>query len=125
LGHGVFRIVYDLGNGYVLKVAIRKSGISCNNKEFNIYKNSPQHLQKRLCPVKEYGHGWIIMKKMTRKVSMAERSHRRQISELAREFLAYGIEPRDLKKDNLASSSKGDIVIVDYGHFIIRKEGFW
>ncbi|MBM7587450.1 hypothetical protein JOC86_004023 [Bacillus pakistanensis] len=126
IGHGVFRIVYDLNNGYVLKVAIRRKGLGCNETEMKTYRNSPTHLRKHLCPVKEYGHGWIIMKKMDRLSPMMEKSHKHKISEIKSEFLQHGIIPKDIKEENIALSNEGEIIVIDYGHF--REEvrwGFW
>jgi hypothetical protein len=56
IGNGWQRIVYDLNNGYVLKVALTKKGIQCNKKEFKIYNHCRADLRKHLCPVKEVGH---------------------------------------------------------------------
>ncbi|MFC0271906.1 hypothetical protein ACFFIX_10630 [Metabacillus herbersteinensis] len=127
IGYGVFRIVFDLNNGYVLKVAISRQGQKCNENEVEIYKECPRHLRKHLCLVKEYGHGWIIMKKMTQQVSMNDRNQRKKISELSDKFWESGIRPRDIKSDNLALSNEGDIIFIDYGNFnrSIRNDFFW
>jgi hypothetical protein len=57
IGNGRNRIVYDLNNRYVLKIAITKWGIQNNKTEFKIYKHCPVGLREHLCLVKEAGHG--------------------------------------------------------------------
>ncbi|WP_079526045.1 hypothetical protein [Halobacillus hunanensis] len=123
LGYGTFRIVFDLNNGYVLKVVTRRMGFLSNELEVNLFRDCPNHLRNYLCPVKEFGHGWIIMRKMTRKVSMEERDHRKKLVKLEDAFLKEGIHPGDLNEENLALSHKGDLVVIDYGHF--SRADFW
>ncbi|KKI93298.1 hypothetical protein WQ54_04770 [Bacillus sp. SA1-12] len=116
IGYGVFRVVFDLNNGYVLKVAIRRQGLDCNATEVHLYRNCSQDLRKHLCPVKAFGHGWMIMEKMSQQVP-DDLDHRKKISALIKEFRENGIRPGDLNPENLALSNDGDIIIIDYGHF--------
>lgn len=44
LGSGSGRIVYDLGNGFVVKVAKNRKGIAQNNAEYQIYSNGKSEL---------------------------------------------------------------------------------
>lgn len=122
LGYGAFRIVFDLGNGYVLKVVTRKGGFISNDAEVDIYHHSPAHLRKHLCPVKAYGDGWLIMKKMT---TAPEPPVRKELEKMVKQFQKEGIFPKDLKKDNLAKGSKGEIIFIDYGNFHRGRERFW
>ena len=64
IGHGFNRIVYDLDNGYILKIALSYVGLIGNANEAYLYNNCNEEVKKYLCPVKEFGSGWIIMKKM-------------------------------------------------------------
>ncbi|MBY0062107.1 hypothetical protein H7K08_09760 [Priestia aryabhattai] len=116
IGNGWQRIVYDLNNGYVLKVALTKKGIQCNKREFKIYNHCLADLRKHLCRVKEVGHGWIIMKKMSIKVP--KRIYQEKLPRLKKKFLAAGIKPRDMSNSNVRLSKKGKITVIDYGHFI-------
>ncbi|MCJ7992691.1 hypothetical protein MUB15_31750 [Priestia sp. OVS21] len=117
LGNGRQRIVYDLNNGYVLKVALSQSGIQNNKTEFKIYKHCPADLRKHLCLVKEVGYGWIIMKKMN--IEVPNKIYNKKLPELKAKFLAAGIKPRDMEINNIRLSKKGKITVVDYGNFIM------
>ncbi|MED3855159.1 hypothetical protein P4607_27895 [Priestia megaterium] len=117
IGNGRQRIVYDLNNGYVLKVALTKKGIQCNKREFKIYNHCQADLRKHLCPVKEFGDGWIIMEKMDIKVPNG--IYNKEVTQLKNKFLAAGIRPRDMGNSNIRLSKKGKITVIDYGHFIM------
>ncbi|MFD2924730.1 hypothetical protein [Halobacillus naozhouensis] len=123
LGHGSFRVVFDLNNDYVLKVVTRRMGFISNEIEMDLFRECPKHLRNYLCPVYEFGHGWIIMRKMIRTVSMEERDHRKKLVKLEDDFLKEGIHPGDLNEENLALSRTGKLVVIDYGHF--SKADFW
>lgn len=116
LGSGKHRIGYDLGNGYVLKIAIADSGFFANEAEFNMYRECPDHLRGFLCPVIEYGEAWIIMKKMILTVP-ANELYDLKVSQLKNKFLAGGIIPSDMKPGNLRLSEEGEIIVIDYGKF--------
>ena len=113
IGAGWNRIVYDLQNGYVLKVAIRDCGFLSNEREYHLYTHGPPRLRKHLCPVKKYGHGWIIMEKVDLKPPINQSFNKK----LIKTFLRAGIEPHDLKVANLGLSKKGKIIVIDYGNF--------
>ncbi|KAF0820807.1 hypothetical protein KIS4809_0334 [Bacillus sp. ZZV12-4809] len=117
LGHGYTRIVFDMGNNYVLKVAISDLGLKSNKTEFEIFTNSPPDIKKHLCPVLQYGHGWIIMKKISAKVP-SNKQFDNQILQLQNKFISHGIIPNDFKKANLALSKKQTLTVIDYGSFI-------
>ncbi|MFC5711768.1 hypothetical protein ACFPU1_03135 [Thalassorhabdus alkalitolerans] len=121
IGFGKHRIVYDLNNGYVLKVAITRWGIENNKTEYNIYYNCPEHLQINLCPVLEHGDGWIIMKKADTNIPVDSR-FKDKIRKLKKEFINHGIDPKDLWSANLALSEKLEIIVIDYGNFQKKDE---
>lgn len=118
IGNGKNRIVFDLENGYVLKVALNNWGMKSNKKEYKLFFNSPSHIQKHLCPVIESGYGWIIMKKMTQKIP-SDKEYDKKISQLIKIFKENGIEPKDIKEKNLALSENGEFIVIDYGNFIV------
>lgn len=122
IGNGKNRIVFDLENGYVLKVALNNWGMMSNKKEYKLFFNSPSHIQKHLCPVIESGYGWIIMKKMTQKIP-SDKEYDKKISQLIKIFKENGIEPKDIKEKNLALSENGEFIVIDYGNFIVT--GDW
>ncbi|UOR13730.1 hypothetical protein [Halobacillus amylolyticus] len=59
------------------------------------------------------------MKKMN-PISTINQDWRDKILEVKNGFLKSGIEPQDLKSANLALSSEGDIIVIDYGNFTSR-----
>jgi len=105
--------VYDLGNGYVLKVAISSSGMRCNELEYRLYASCTKHIKQHLCPVVGFGHGWIMMKKM--KVPGTDKHHKLKL--LREKFRKAGIQPNDMRRTNSAIY-EGRIVVVDYGNFM-------
>ncbi|MFY4777392.1 hypothetical protein [Metabacillus sp. RGM 3146] len=64
----------------------------------------------------ESGHGWIILKKMNRKLPLTL-LHVWTLVELKAKFLMDGIIPIDLSLDNAVLSENNDIVVIDYGMF--------
>ncbi|SIR58885.1 hypothetical protein SAMN05878482_104380 [Peribacillus simplex] len=116
IGHGFNRVVYDLNNGYILKVAFSEVGLISNANEAYLYNNCNEEVKKYLCPVKEHGTGWIIMKKVDTKVPFAIKEYTKLIK-LELKFLRYGIIPIDLRLDNVGYNEKDEMVVIDYGLF--------
>lgn len=116
IGNGLNRMVYDLGNGYVLKIALSEIGLKSNTQEFNLYHSSHPDILKFLCPVMEKGQGWIVMKKMDRKVSISL-VNLQKLSELTMKLLLKGIVPVDLRLSNIALTDDNQMVVIDYGFF--------
>ncbi|MGE8205625.1 hypothetical protein ACQKP0_13795 [Heyndrickxia sp. NPDC080065] len=117
IGNGLNRMVYDLGNGYVLKIALSEIGLISNAQEFRLYHFSHPDIQQYLCPVMEKGQGWIVMKKMDHKASM-NLVNLQKLSDLIIKFLLHGIVPVDLKLANIALTHDNEMVVIDYGLFI-------
>lgn len=116
IGFGYTRIVFDLENGYVLKVATSSFGVRSNANEFDIYTKCPYKILKYFCPIKDYGKGWIVMEKMG--ICVPRRiKYDLQIGQIRNKFIQVGIKPIDMKRDNLALSNEGVIVVIDYGRF--------
>lgn len=116
IGHGYNRIVYDLDNGYILKVALSEVGMVANANEAHIYNNCREEVRKYICPVSEYDSGWIIMKKMDTSVRHAVLDYMKLIK-LEIIFLKYGMIPIDLRIANVAFSEEQEMVVIDYGLF--------
>ncbi|MBT2710390.1 hypothetical protein J7I91_20830 [Pseudomonas sp. ISL-84] len=120
LGYGHSRMVYDMGNGYVLKVATSEWGISGNKTEFELFTKSPPEIRNHLCPVIQHGHGWIIMEKMPVNVPDHSR-YQNSINQMRTTFTSHGLTPKDIRRANLALSKDGVIKVIDYGNFIQNK----
>ncbi|WP_458352642.1 hypothetical protein [Peribacillus frigoritolerans] len=116
IGHGFNRVVYDLNNGYILKVAFSEVGLISNANEAYIYNNCNEKVKKYLCPVKEYGTGWIIMKKVDTNVPFAIKEYTK-LFKLELNFLWCGIIPIDLRLDNVGYNGNDEMVVIDYGFF--------
>ncbi|RUT48739.1 hypothetical protein EJP82_02050 [Paenibacillus anaericanus] len=117
LGAGNTRVVFDLDNGHVVKVALSKKGLASNLTEYQLYNQCSRKLRKYLCPVIEFGNGWIIMKKMQPIVSLTE-DDEKKLSRLRKRFTREGVQPRGLRNKNLAFSTRHNrIIVIDYGNF--------
>lgn len=119
IGTGKGRIVYDLGNNLVLKVALSNWGIKCNKNEFEIYTNCSPDVRKYLCPVIECGDSWIIMKKMSRRLPKKKQLNKK-IVQLIKILRTYGIQANDVRRKNLAISKGRVIIVIDYGNFVMN-----
>ncbi|WP_155889995.1 hypothetical protein [Peribacillus kribbensis] len=117
LGQGLNRIVFDLGNGHVLKIALSEVGLLSNKNEHSLYTDCHPSVKKYLCPVKEHGNGWIVMKKMDDKLPPTLQNFNKLINLHAR-FFSQGILPVDLRPVNTALDKKGKLKIIDYGLFM-------
>ena len=122
IGNGLNRIVYDLDNGYVLKIAFSEIGLISNGQEFSLYHSAHPDIKQYLCPVKEKGQGWIVMKKMERKAPI-NLENLQKLSTLTMKFLLRGIIPVDLRLANIALSHDNEMVVIDYGLFIKALHG--
>ncbi|OLO28598.1 hypothetical protein BTR23_16895 [Alkalihalophilus pseudofirmus] len=40
-----------------------------------------------------------------------------KLNQLKENFVREGIEPKDMKRGNLALSKEGEIIVIDYGNF--------
>jgi hypothetical protein len=123
IGIGKHRIVFDLGNGLVLKVAKVAKGITCNRKEVDLYQSVPSILRKHLCKIVEYGDGWLIMKKMN-KIVPKNKKNNKQLIQIKEKFSKSGIRISDLTdkksgnllKKNIRLKKGKKIVIIDYAN---------
>jgi hypothetical protein len=130
IGVGARRIVYDLGNGYVLKVAKSKYGIKSNKREVITFNSSPARVKKLLGKITyyEYKFHWVIMKKYTRKFPHSKK-YKRKLYHLRRLFRNKGIYPYDVVSrkgkpnyNNLRIKKNGRIAVIDYGNFSFRRK---
>lgn len=132
IGSGASRIVYDLGNGSVLKVAKSKNGIKSNMIEVTTYHSSPSPIRKHLAQIIEYEneYRWLIMKKYNQNFP-DHKECKQKLYELRATFREYGIIPYDIVKsmgnpnyDNLRVEENGKIIVIDYGDFRFRRNSW-
>jgi hypothetical protein len=126
IGSGRNRVVYDLDNGYVLKVARCKTGVRHNKREIEIYKSSTSPIRKHLAKIKDYGKLWLIMKKHDREFPQSKKCNKK-LKKLKSQFIKKDIDPKDMfynnnesKGKNLRLDHKGKIIVIDYGAFLIK-----
>jgi hypothetical protein len=126
IGSGARRIVYDLGNGYVLKVAKSKYGIKSNKREVITFNSSPVQVKKWLGEITDYDYKyhWLTMKKYIQKFPHLK-EYKRKLYHLRRISRSYGIIPYEVVSrkgepnfQNLRLKKNGEIVVIDYGNFI-------
>ncbi len=129
IGSGARRIVYDLGNGYVLKVAKTKYGIKSNKREVRTFKSSPPSIKKLLGKITSYEkkYKWLKMKKYTQKFPHLK-GYRRKLYRLRNVLRNYGINPYEILSNrglpnyrNLRLKQNGRIIVIDYGNFRFRR----
>lgn len=124
IGSGAKRLVYDMGNGKVLKVARSKKGIRSNAMEVAIYKSSPEPIKKHLGRIIRYGATWVIMKKYSSSFPKSNK-YRINFMRMQAKFMKHGIIPNDLiswrdgkpNPKNLRLNQRKDIIVIDYGDF--------
>jgi hypothetical protein len=123
IGTGKHRIVYDLGSNLVLKIARVEKGILCNQREVSLYQSAPPSLRKHLCKILEYGHGWLIMRKMDRKLPK-HKKYKKQVYEVYDRFCDFGVRISDVinkssgnpKQGNIRLNKKNRVVLIDYAN---------
>lgn len=125
IGAGGTRVVYDLGNGNVIKVAKSKKGILCNKMEVTLYQSSLKRLKKYLAQIVDYdaAYRWVIMKKYDRKFPNSP-VYRQELMKVVKKFVARGIIPskgvsqyHNPYTPNLRLKRNKQIVVIDYGGF--------
>jgi hypothetical protein len=122
IGSGKYRTVYDLGNGFVIKITTSKLGIIINKREGKMYESVPSRIRKYLAQIKKYGKGWIIMKKYDRQVPKSQ-SYKKKVLNMKSTFRKNGVIPNDVWRHgrpqykNIRLKSNGQIVVIDYGNF--------
>jgi hypothetical protein len=131
IGAGGTRVVYDLGDGTVLKIARSAEGIRCNRMEVMLYRRSSMRIKKYLARVIRYdaAYRWIVMKKYVRKFPAASPAYRRKLRKAVAAFLRHGIIPSKgvARYDkphtpNLRLRRNRQIVVIDYGGFHLARD---
>lgn len=126
LGSGSCRRVYDLGNGYVVKVAKNEAGIAQNKSEYIISKNDYSNLFAKVIQI-SYDFNFLIMEKAEKVNNISYvwkyfnvRSKRElfNIDELKKIKKNYNLILGDFGKKSSWGTINGHPVIIDYGFTI-------
>jgi hypothetical protein len=125
IGIGSTRLVFDLSNGNVLKLAVSNKGFQCNITEARIYSYASPEIRKHLGRIKKYHfkYRWLVMKKY--KLNLREtRINKRRLNKLKVTFRKNGIIAKDIisesgkiNRGNSSLINKNQVVIIDYGKF--------
>lgn len=130
LGSGSGRQVFDLDNGYVVKVAKNRKGIAQNKVEHHISRNSLVHLLAEVVQVSE-DSSLLIMEKAQKITNISEvwdyfhvNSNREllQLKELKKLYMKHHLIPPDLRRACNWGKIHNRMVIIDYGFtFAVRR----
>ena len=123
IGSGSSREVFDLGNGYVIKVAKNWAGIAQNKSEYNISQYDDSGLFAKVVQVSN-DFKFLIMEKADKIYSMSEiwkyfnvrgksgLFHLKEIQDIKRHF---NLLLADLERKSSWGMIDGRPVIIDYG----------
>lgn len=123
LAFGKHRLVYDLGNGCVLKLPRVPKGILCSAIEAGVFRHAPRGLRKHLCPVVAAGDGWVVMPKLNRALP-ARRTYEKKVTRILKKSLDAGVRISDIvgrnsgkpNRDNIRLDAKDRVVLIDYAN---------
>ncbi len=123
LGSGSGRKVFDMGNGFAVKVAKNRKGIAQNKAEYDICKSGAPDVFARIIKVSEH-FDLLIMEKAEKLEDFSvvlKHFNVRNFKELfkLKEFrelsYTYGLLPDDLVRRDSWGTINGTPVIIDYG----------
>lgn len=123
LGSGSGRLVFDLKNGYVVKMAKNRRGFAQNKAESQIASMNPSNIFAKIIAVSE-DFIYLIMEKAERVSSIAyvwryfnvKSNHELfRLSEFSELKSKYNLLLPDLCRQNSWGSIDGRPIIVDYG----------
>lgn len=123
IGKGSGRYVYDLNNGYVVKVAKNRRGLAQNDAERRIGSEDHSRIFAKIAAVSEDSH-LLIMEKADRIHSIGEvwnyyhvKSNRElfRLEKFRETMNKYNLLQPDLTRRNSWGRVKGRPVIIDYG----------
>ena len=123
IGGGSSREVYDLNNGYVVKVAKNRAGIEQNKTEYRIYSKDNTGIFAKIVQVSD-NYEYVVMKK-ARKVKRIEEvwkyfnvSNKMEfynVGEIERLRNKYNLILADINRVSSWGIINGNLVIIDYG----------
>lgn len=133
LGSGSSREVFDLGNGYVIKVARNMAGMAQNMSEYQISYNDSSHLFAKVMKASQ-NFEFIIMEKAKRINTISyiwdyfninNKNELFNLDELKKIKGKYNLVLADLAKKSSWGIINGKPVIIDYGFTRAVKENYY
>lgn len=133
IGSGSGRRVYDLGNGYVIKVAKNTKGIAQNKAEYQISLNDASDLFAKITQVSE-NFNFLIMEKAERIKDFSSvlkyfdaksKSGFFRSDKMKHIYSKHDLLPADLCRTSNWGIIKNRPVIIDYGFTRIVKKKYY
>lgn len=127
LGTGSGRLVYDMGNGYVVKAAKNRKGIAQNKAEYAISQKGETQLFAKIKKISD-NYEMVIMEKAEPLTQFSEvfnyykvKSYIElfRLAEFRKLTREYGLLEPDLRRNKNWGKINGRPVIIDYG-FTLR-----
>jgi len=124
IGSGSGRIVYDLGNGYVVKVAKNRKGLGQNKTEYRIALVDDSGLFAYI-PIVSENFKFLVMDKADRikdisyvwnYFNVRNNQEIYSIQKLQRKSSRYGLLLQDIRRVVNWGQINGKPVIIDYGY---------
>ncbi len=116
IGAGKSRMVFDLDETHVLKIAYKKAALNTNDREVRLYRTVPSKLRKYLSTIKDYGDGWIVMEKWEQRVPKS--IEKKKLPGLKKKFAGEGFRLTDAGRNNIRWNPKKErIVMIDYANY--------
>ncbi|MDF2985632.1 MAG: hypothetical protein K0R50_1142 [Eubacterium sp.] len=131
IGSGSCRVVFDLNNGYVVKIAKDVRGIEQNNSEYSIYNSHKSHFFAEVPSISEDGRMLIMSKAKRIKNIRTVYSYYKvrgidslvKLDNLSEDLLNNDLGRGDIRRPSSWGFIDGVPVIIDYGltHKIFKK----
>ncbi len=123
LGSGSGRQIFDLGNGYVIKIARNRKGLAQNEAEYQIYKSGSNELFAPIVAASP-SLNMIIMERANRHsdnspvwryFGVNNNYELKQIPQIHSAIKKNGLVFSDLRRPSSWGTINGKPVIIDYG----------
>lgn len=113
IGAGSGRVVYDLDNGYVLKVSKNAKGIAQNKAEYKISNSGISDVFAKVIDVSD-DYKFLVMEKASKAKNFNIRKHIITNS-IFKELESTNLLPADLERNASWGIINKEPVIIDYG----------
>lgn len=125
IGIGSTRLVFELSDRKVLKLAVSEKGIESNKTEVSMFIYASSEIREHLGCIIKYDskYKWLVMEKYKINLRQTE-FNERQVRRLVITFRKHGIIAKDIiyengkiNRKNVSLINKRHVVVIDYGKF--------
>ena len=133
LGEGSSRKVYDLNNGYVIKIAKNRAGVEQNKSEYSIYIRDNMDLFASIIQASE-DYGFIVMRKgikiknisrVWKYFNVNNAQEFSEVYEIRKIKNKYNLLMADINKKSSWGIVDGKMKLIDYGYTKRVKEKYY